>query len=196
MIVCGIDEAGRGPLAGPVVVAGFINTNNYFNEFITDSKKISEPDREILFEEIVSSGGEFVIKRIEHTVIDEINILAATMQGMGLIAFELKQKCEKFLIDGKYFKLKERKEKELNYETIVEGDAKVFEISCASILAKVTRDRIMRGYDTRYPEYRFGKHKGYGTKEHIGLIKQFGLTPIHRRTFCKNFVEELGKVHI
>ena len=93
MIVCGIDEAGRGPLAGPVVVAGFINTNKYFNEFITDSKKISEPDREILFEEIVSSGCEFVIKRIEHTVIDEINILAATMQGMGLIAFELKQKC-------------------------------------------------------------------------------------------------------
>ncbi len=189
MLICGIDEAGRGPLAGPVVVAGFINTNNYFNEFITDSKKVSEPDREILFEEIVSSGGEFVIKRIEHNVIDEINILAATMQGMGLIAFELKQKCEKFLIDGKYFKLKEGKEKELNYETIVEGDAKVFEISCASILAKVTRDRIMREYCKEYPNYNFSRHKGYATKEHIANIREHGLCPIHRRSFCKNFME-------
>jgi ribonuclease HII len=176
MLICGIDEAGRGPLAGPVVVAGFINTNSYFNEFITDSKKISEPDREILFEEIVS-GGEFVIKRIDHDVIDEINILAATMQGMGLIAFELIHKCEKFLIDGKYFKLKEGKEKELNYETIVEGDAKVFEISCASILAKVTRDRIMREYCKEYPNYNFSKHKGYATKEHIENIREVWIMP-------------------
>lgn len=199
MLICGIDEAGRGPLAGPVVVAGFINTNNYSNEFITDSKKILEPDREVLFEEITTSGCEFFITRIDHDVIDEINILAATMQGMGLIAFELKNKCEKFLIDGKYFKLKDGREKELNYETIVEGDAKIFEISCASILAKVTRDRIMREYCKEYPDYKFSKHKGYGTKEHIANIKQFGLTPIHRRTFCTNFlnsIEEIGKVYI
>ncbi len=199
MLICGIDEAGRGPLAGPVVVAGFINTNNYYNEFITDSKKISEPDRELLFEELISAGCVYFIVRVEHDVIDDINILAATMQGMGTIAFELKAKCQKFLIDGKYFKLKDGREKELNYETIVEGDAKIFEISCASILAKVTRDRIMREFDNEYPDYKFGKHKGYGTKEHIGYIKQFGLTPIHRRSFCKNFMDanaELNSVHI
>lgn len=190
MLICGIDEAGRGPLAGPVVVAGFINTNNFVNGFITDSKKISEPDREELYAEIMASGCEFFITRIDHDVIDEINILAATMRGMEIIAFELKAKCEKYLIDGNYFKLKDGKEKELNYETIIDGDDKIFEISCASILAKVTRDRIMREYCKEYPQYNFSRHKGYATKEHIANIREHGLSPIHRRSFCKNFMEQ------
>jgi ribonuclease HII len=184
MIICGIDEAGRGPLAGPVVVAGFINTKNYFNEAITDSKKIYEADREVLYEEIVTSGCDYFVTRIDHDVIDEINILAATMRGMETVAFTLKEKCEKFYIDGNYFKLKDNRHNELNYETVIEGDAKIFEISCASILAKVTRDRIMRNYEIEYPQYKFGKHKGYATPEHIGYIKEFGLTPIHRKSFC------------
>lgn len=190
MLICGIDEAGRGPLAGPVVVAGFINTNGYCNELITDSKKINEPDRELLYEELIASGCIHFIVRIDHITIDEINILAATMRGMEIIAFELKAKCEKFLIDGNYFKLKDGREKELNYETIIDGDDKIFEISCASILAKVTRDRIMREYCNEYPNYNFSKHKGYATKEHIANIREHGLSPIHRRSFCKNFMEQ------
>jgi len=185
MIICGIDEAGRGPLAGPVVIAGFINTKNYKNEFITDSKKISESDREELYEELIISGCEYYISRMDHNVIDKINILAATMKGMGIIAKTLQAKCDKFLIDGNYFRLKGGAEKKYNYETIVEGDDKVFEISCASILAKVTRDRIMREYCKKYPQYKFSQHKGYATREHISLIKEHGMTPIHRRSFCK-----------
>ena len=111
MLICGIDEAGRGPLAGPVVVAGFINTNNFVNEFITDSKKISEPDRESLYEELVSAGCVYFIVRIDHITIDKINILAATMKGMGMITKTLQEKCDKFLIDGNYFKLKGDREK-------------------------------------------------------------------------------------
>jgi len=211
MLICGIDEAGRGPLAGPVVVAGFINTNNYKNEFITDSKKISEPDREELFAEIKVSGCEFFICRIDHITIDRINILAATMKGMGIIAKTLQEKCDKFLIDGNYFKLRGNKQKNYNYETIIEGDDKVFEISCASILAKVTRDRIMREYCKKYPQYKFSQHKGYATREHISLVKEHGMSPIHRRSFCKKiFIDyserteklefagngELNEVHI
>ncbi|MBX7046824.1 MAG: ribonuclease HII [Ignavibacteria bacterium] len=193
MLICGIDEAGRGPLAGPVVAAGYINTNNFFNDSIKDSKKLSEAQRENLFDEIVNSGGEFFITKIEHDIIDEINILASTMRAMEEIAFRLKDKCDKFLIDGKYFKLENGRESELNFETIVDGDDKIFEISCASILAKVTRDRIMKKYDEIYPQYKFAKHKGYGTKEHIALIKEFGLSPIHRKTFCRNFTIENAK---
>jgi ribonuclease HII len=189
MLICGIDEAGRGPLAGPVVVAGFINTNNYSNQFITDSKKILEPDREELYEEITTSGCEFFITRIDHLTIDRINILAATMKGMGLVAKTLQEKCEKFLIDGNYFKLYGGRQKNFNYETIIDGDEKIFEISCASILAKVTRDRIMREYCKEYPNYNFSRHKGYATKEHIANIKLYGLSPIHRRSFCRNFTQ-------
>jgi len=190
MIICGIDEAGRGPLAGPVVVAGFINTNNFRNEFITDSKKISEADREELYEEIIVSGCEYFIARMDNDIIDEINILAATMRGMELVAFELKDKCDKFLIDGNYFKLKDERHKELNYETVIEGDVKIFEISCASILAKVTRDRIMRDYCKEYPKYKFSKHKGYGTKEHIRLVREYGISAIHRHSFWQ---KDLGR---
>lgn len=189
MLICGIDEAGRGPLAGPVVVAGFINTNNYSNQFITDSKKIAEPDREELYEEITSSGCVYFITKIDHLTIDRINILAATMKGMGIIAKTMKEKCEKFLIDGNYFKLYGGRQKNYNYETIIDGDEKIFEISCASILAKVTRDRIMREYCKEYPNYNFSRHKGYATKEHIANIRQHGLSPIHRRSFCRNFMQ-------
>ncbi len=192
MIVCGIDEAGRGPLAGPVVVAGFINTTGYCNELITDSKKILEEDRELLFEELIASGCLHFIVRIDHVTIDKINILAATMKGMGMIAKTLQEKCDKFLIDGNYFKLRGGREKKYNHEKIIDGDEKVFEISCASILAKVTRDRIMREYCKEYPQYNFSRHKGYATKEHIANIKQHGLSPIHRRSFCRNFTEEIN----
>ncbi|MBK7157390.1 MAG: ribonuclease HII [Ignavibacteria bacterium] len=192
MIICGIDEAGRGPLAGPVVAAAVVFENDFRIEEVNDSKVLKESERERLFFKIIDNCLDYRISLINNIEIDNTNILRATMKAMHLAIAHLNLRPDKYLIDGNYFKLPDNYEKDLDYETIVGGDAKVFEISCASILAKVTRDNIMRGYHIRYPEYNFHKHKGYPTKEHYALIKLHGLCEIHRKSFLKNIISELN----
>lgn len=185
MLVCGIDEAGRGPLAGPVVAAAVVFEQGYFIKNVKDSKVLTEFQRECLYHKIVDRCIECHVIEIGHIEIDEINILQATMKAMCFALKKLQIKPDRFLIDGNYFKLPDNYHLELNYEAIIDGDVSVFEISCASILAKVTRDNIMRGYHLRYPEYNFYKHKGYSTPEHFEKIKEHGLCEIHRKSFCK-----------
>lgn len=189
MLICGIDEAGRGPLAGPVVAAAVVFESGFRIKKVNDSKMLTESERECLFPIIVDKCLEYKVIEIEHEEIDEINILRATMKAMSHALQGLKIKPDKYLIDGNYFRLPDNLQVKLDYETVVDGDAKIFEISCASILAKVTRDNIMRGYHLRYPEYNFYKHKGYSTPEHFQKIRDHGLCDIHRKSFCnKNYL--------
>ena len=182
--ICGIDEAGRGPLAGPVVVAGVIMKEDSFIEGVNDSKKVSEKKREILYDKIIAEAIAYSVAIIGQDIIDEINILNATKMGVTKVIEELSTKPKLIIIDA----LEHIDTKGIPYESIIKGDAKCYSIAAASIIAKVTRDRIMRQWDEVYPQYGFSKHKGYGTKMHIEAIKQYGLTPIHRRSFTKNFV--------
>ncbi len=185
MHICGIDEAGRGPLAGPVVVAAVAFHCEKNISGIKDSKKLSSRERERLYLEIVNKAADYKIFVINHKIIDEINILKAVMLGMKKCINLFDKEKHRFLIDGNYFKLENNEERNYNFETIVKGDDKIFEISCASILAKVTRDRIMKIYSNFFPEYLFERHKGYPTKMHIDIIKKSGITPIHRKSFCE-----------
>jgi ribonuclease HII len=187
--ICGVDEAGRGPLAGPVVTACVVFEEGFSISGIKDSKKLSEKQREDFFIKITDACLEYKVEIIDNQTIDEINILNATMLGMEKCLDGLKNTDFKLLIDGNYFKLKDDKHKNYDYETIVKGDDKIFAISCASILAKVTRDRLMKAMDVIYPQYLFAKHKGYGTKEHMDRIRKYGLCKIHRLTFCKKFLQ-------
>ncbi len=187
MLICGIDEAGRGPLAGPVVAAAVVFEEGYMIKNVNDSKVLNESERECLYHKIVDKCLDYQIAEVGHIEIDEINILKATMKAMSDALRRLRIKPDVFLIDGNYFKLPENYQMGLNFETIIDGDAKIFQISCASILAKVTRDNILRGYHLRYPEYNFHRHKGYSTPEHEKKIKEHGLCDIHRRSFCRKF---------
>ncbi len=187
MLICGIDEAGRGPLAGPVVAAAVIFEEGFKIDNVNDSKVLNEYERESLYVRITDKCLEYSIIDISHSEIDEINILRATMKAMYLSVMDLKIKPDKYLIDGNYFRLPGNFQNEMNYETIIDGDAKIFEISAASILAKVTRDNIMKGYHLRYPDYDFHRHKGYSTSGHDQKIRTFGLCEIHRRSFCKKY---------
>ena len=187
MIICGIDEAGRGPLAGPVVAAAVVFENDFRIEEVNDSKVLKESERERLFFKIIDNCLDYRISLINNIEIDNTNILRATMKAMHLAIAHLSLRPDKYFIDGNYFKLPDNYEKDLDYETVVGGDVKIFEISCASILAKVTRDNIMRGYHIRFPEYNFHKHKGYATKEHYSMIRLHGLCEIHRKNFLKTF---------
>lgn len=182
--ICGIDEAGRGPLAGPVVVAGVIMPKNSFIEGVNDSKKVSEKKRESLYDKILDEAISYSVAIIGQDVIDEINILNATKKGVTSVVEGLDVKPNLIVIDA----LEHIDTKGIPYESIIKGDAKCYSIAAASIVAKVTRDRIMREWDEIYPQYGFAKHKGYGTAAHISAIKEYGLCPIHRRTFTKNFV--------
>ena len=186
MIICGIDEAGRGPLAGPVVVAGVIMKKTLKIEGIKDSKRLTFLKRENLFQQITENALYYEIQIIDEKIIDDINILRSCMKGMESVMDKFRDKCDKYLIDGNYLKFRDDRHVDYNYETIVKGDDKVYEISCASILAKVIRDRIMIESDTVYPEYGFKNHKGYGTKKHIEAILNYGPCNIHRTTFLKN----------
>ena len=182
--VCGIDEAGRGPLAGPVVVASVIMPKDSMLEWVNDSKKVTEKRREILYEKILEEAISYGIAIIDQEEIDDINILQATKKGLTEAVTSMKIKPDVILVDA----LTGIDTLGIPYKSIIKGDANSYSIAAASILAKVTRDRIMREWDKVYPEYGFEGHKGYGTAKHIGAIKQYGLCPIHRKTFTKNFV--------
>ena len=182
--ICGIDEAGRGPLAGPVVVASVIMPANSMIEGVNDSKKISEKKREKLYDQILEEAISYGVAIIGQDEIDKINILNATKKGLTMSLQELTVKPDLILVDA----LNHIDTMGIPYESIIKGDAKCYSIAAASIIAKVTRDRIMREWDKVYPEYGFEKHKGYGTSAHIGAIRENGLCPIHRRSFTKNFV--------
>ena len=183
-LVCGIDEAGRGPLAGPVVVAAVIMPEDSFIEGVNDSKKVSEKKREKLYDEITENAIAWSVGIIDQNEIDEINILNATKKGLTTALTELKEKPDIILVDA----LTKIDTLGIPYESIIKGDAKSYSIAAASIIAKVTRDRIMRQWDEIYPQYCFINHKGYGTKAHIDAIKQYGLCPLHRKSFTKNFI--------
>ena len=182
-LVCGVDEAGRGPLAGPVFAASVILPVNTVIEGVNDSKKISEKKRETLFEVIKQKAVAYSIAYSTEEEIDEINILNATFLAMSRAVYGLKPKPDIALIDG-------NKAPELNIPTrcIIKGDAKSQSIAAASILAKVSRDRLMKEMSIKYPEYQFEKHKGYGTALHRELIKKYGYCPIHRKTFLKKIL--------
>ena len=181
--ICGIDEAGRGPLAGPVVVASVIMPKDSMIEGVNDSKKVSEKKREKLYEEITKEAISYGVAIIDQNEIDRINILNATKHGLTTSIKELKVKPDIILVDA----LTKIDTCGIPYNSIIKGDAKSYSIAAASI-AKVTRDRIMRQWDEVYPQYGFAKHKGYGTAAHIAAIKENGICPLHRLSFVKKFI--------
>lgn len=183
-LVAGIDEAGRGPLAGPVAVACVIMPldSDKIIEGVNDSKKLTEKKRNLLFEEIKKVAIDYKIVLIDEKTIDEINILNATKLGMKNALNGLKNKPYCVLVDAVKI------DTDIVQENIIHGDALSYNIAAASILAKVTRDRLMEEYAKKYPEYFFEKHKGYGTKLHIEMLKKYGKCEIHRDSFIKNFV--------
>lgn len=182
--IAGIDEAGRGPLAGPVVVACCIMPEDSMIEGVNDSKKVSEKKRELLYEQIIEEAVSYSVAIVSEKEIDDINILNATKKGLTTAISELKVKPDLILVDA----LDKINTLGIPYKPIIKGDASAYSISAASIIAKVTRDRIMRQMDEIYPEYGFAKHKGYGTAAHIVAIKEYGPCDIHRRSFIKNFI--------
>lgn len=181
--VCGIDEAGRGPLAGPVVAGAVILPKDNPILYLNDSKKLSEKKREALYEEIMEHAVAVGIGMAGPECIDEINILQATYEAMRQAIKNLAVKPELLLNDAVTIP-----EIEIPQVPIIKGDAKSISIAAASIVAKVTRDRMMVKYDERFPGYGFASNKGYGTKVHIGALKELGPAEIHRKTFIKNFV--------
>lgn len=187
--ICGIDEAGRGPLAGPVVVASVIMPANSMIEGVNDSKKVSEKKREKLYDLILEEAISYGVGIIGQDEIDEINILNATKKALTLSLKELITKPDLIIVDA----LTHIDTMGIPYESIIKGDAKCYSIAAASIIAKVTRDRIMREWDAVYPEYGFQQHKGYGTAKHIAAIREYGLCPIHRRSFTTHFTQGAEK---
>lgn len=181
--ICGIDEAGRGPLCGPVVAAAVILKKGDKIEGVNDSKKLSEKKREQLFEEIKERAVAYSVGIVDEKTIDEINILEATRLAMKKAVEGLSTKAEYALVDAE-----KKVPIAIPYTPIIKGDALSESIAAASIIAKVTRDRMIVELDKQYPEYNFAKNKGYGTKEHTDAIKEFGLCPAHRKSFCKKFV--------
>ena len=184
--VCGVDEAGRGPLAGPVCAAAVILPQNTVIEGVNDSKKLSEKKREELFDVIKSTALSYCIAFATVEEIDELNILNATMLAMKRAVEGLEIPADFAMIDGNKIP-----PLSIPAQYIIKGDAKSMSIACASILAKVTRDRLMKEYAIKYPEYRFEKHKGYGTALHRELILEYGACPIHRKTFLKKILSKV-----
>ena len=182
--IAGIDEAGRGPLAGPVVVGCVILPKESFIEGINDSKKISEKRREVLYNKITEEAIAWGVGIIEQDEIDEINILNATKKALTIAVSNLKIKPQHIIVDA----LQKIDTLGIPYTSIIKGDALSYSIAAASIIAKVTRDRIMYEWDKVYPQYGFSKHKGYGTANHIQAIKEYGPCLLHRNSFIKNFV--------
>ena len=183
-VICGIDEAGRGPLAGPVVAAAVCLPENCELLYVNDSKQLSEKKREELFDQIREKAVSYGIGIVGPDVIDEINILQADYEAMRIAVSQLKPQPEVLLNDAVRIPGLSMKQ-----VPIIRGDAKSLSIAAASILAKVTRDRMMAEYDKIYPEYGFAGNKGYGSASHIEALKTYGPCPIHRRSFIGHFVE-------
>ena len=185
-LICGIDEAGRGPLAGPVVVGAVIMPRDSMIEGVNDSKKVSEKKREKLFDIITEEAIAYGVGIIDQKEIDRINILNATKEGLTMAVKELNPKPDLIIVDA----LSKIDTEGIPYKSIIKGDAKCYSIACASIIAKVIRDRIMRQWDEVYPQYKIIKQKGYGTAAHIAAIKEYGLCPLHRLSFVKNIINK------
>lgn len=181
LTIAGVDEVGRGPFAGPVVTAAVILPKEYIGLYINDSKQLSEEKREVLYDEIMEQALAVGIGMVHNDEIDEINILNATRKAMAIAVGELKIQPEQVLVDAVTIP-----GLSIPQKAIIKGDEKSISIAAASIIAKVTRDRMMSGYDELFPGYSFGKNKGYGTKDHIDAIYRLGVCPIHRRSFLKN----------
>lgn len=177
-LVIGIDEAGRGPLAGPVVIAGVVFPKNYHHDGINDSKKLSDKKRRILFETIKSDALAYIICIVDRKEIDELNIYKATQKAMQSCVDQIGIEIHGVLTDAMPLP-----DCHLPVESIVKGDSQSISIAAASICAKVTRDALMEDYDKIYPEYDFASHKGYGTKKHLEVLYKVGPCPIHRTTF-------------
>lgn len=175
----GIDEAGRGCLAGPVVAAAVILPRHFQNDLLNDSKKLSIFNREALYKEIMEEAVSYGIGLVNCNEIDKINILNATYKAMHLAIGKLKPEAGFLIIDGNRFKTKLK----IPYQTIVKGDGKYMGIAAASILAKVHRDNLMNKLSEKYPEYGFEKHKGYATKQHVSAINKYGYSEVHRKSF-------------
>ncbi len=183
--VCGVDEAGRGPLAGPVCAAAVILPENTVIEGVNDSKKLSEKKREALFDVIRERSVSYSVAFASVEEIEEMNILNATMLAMKRAVEGLSVKADFAMIDGNRLpKL------DIDSEFIIKGDAKSMSIACASVLAKVSRDRLLYKYAEEYPEYLFDKHKGYGTKAHVEAIKKYGPCPYHRLSFLTKILNK------
>lgn len=183
-LVCGVDEAGRGPLAGPVCAAAVILPPGLEIPGLNDSKKLTDKKRRELYDIMIEQAVSYGIAFASEQEIDEINILQATFLAMERAMQKLSPQPELALIDGN-----RTKDFGLPVRTIVKGDSLSASIAAASILAKVTRDRLMEEYDAQYPQYGFAVHKGYGTKRHYETLREFGPSPIHRKTFLKKFYE-------
>lgn len=184
-VICGIDEAGRGPLAGPVVAGACILPKDAQILYLNDSKKLSAKKRELLYEEICEKAIAYSVGIVSPQRIDEINILQATYEAMQQAIGKLSVTPDLLLVDAVTIPKVPMKQ-----VGIIKGDAKSVSIAAASILAKVTRDRMMLEMDQVYPEYGFVQNKGYGSAAHIQALKEYGPCPIHRTTFIKNFIEE------
>ena len=185
-LVCGVDEAGRGPLAGPVCAAAVILPRDLEIEGLNDSKKLSDKRRRALYEVITEQAISYGIAMVDEKVIDEINILQATFLAMRQAVLQLSEKPALALVDGN----REPDFGDIPIKTIIKGDSLSANIAAASILAKVTRDRFMEEQDAIYPHSGFCVHKGYGTKAHYEALRAYGPCPIHRRTFLKKFYGE------
>lgn len=185
-VICGIDEAGRGPLAGDVYAAAVILREDTFIEGINDSKKLTEKKREILFDEIIAKADAYCIATASVAEIDSINILQAAMLAMRRAAQGLSKVPDIALIDGN----KIPSDMPCGCEYLIKGDAKSASVAAASILAKVARDRYMKKIAEEYPQYQFEKHKGYGTKLHYEMLEKYGACEIHRKTFLKKFYDK------
>lgn len=179
--ICGIDEAGRGPFAGPVVAAAVVLPKDTTIRDLNDSKKLSEKKRNILFDEIMSVAASVGVGIVSEKVIDDINILQATYEAMRQAVSKLSVQPDILLNDAVIIP-----DISIEQVSIIKGDAKSLSIAAASVIAKVTRDRIMIDYAKRYPEYAFDKHKGYGTALHRQRIVEYGICPIHRKSFLIN----------
>ena len=184
-IICGVDEAGRGPLAGPVYAAAVILPSDCVIEGLNDSKKLTEKKREALFDEIKEKALAYGIASADEKEIDEINILNATFLAMKRAIASLSVRPDLALIDGN-----QKPHTDIEEVTVIKGDVKSMSIAAASVLAKVSRDRFMLEMAEKYPQYEFARHKGYGTKLHYEKIAQYGVCDIHRRTFLKKILGE------
>ena len=187
-IVCGIDEAGRGPLAGDVYAAAVVFDDDVFIEGLDDSKKLSEKKREELFDEIISKAKAYCIATASVEEIDSYNILQATFLAMKRSYEGLNMNIDLALVDGNRVP-----PLDCGVKTVVKGDSVSASIAAASILAKVSRDRYMKELAEKYPQYEFEKHKGYGTKLHYEMLDKYGISEVHRLSFLKKYIKENGK---